>query len=80
AGRTTVHDVIYHELVQGIVTDSSRDRLLAIIGSLIEAGAGGVVAGCTEIELLVTPADIDVPYFPTARLHAEAAVAWALET
>ena len=79
AGRTLVHDIIYDELVRGIVDDGSRDRLLGIIGSLIETGAGGVIAGCTEIELLVTPADVPVPYFPTARLHAEAAVAWALD-
>ena len=41
-------------------------------------GAEGVIAGCTEIESLVGPDDVDVPYFPTTRLHAEAAARWAL--
>ncbi|MBU1226529.1 MAG: aspartate/glutamate racemase family protein [Actinobacteria bacterium] len=78
AGRAVVHGVIYNELVRGVVRDSSRDRYLSIIESLVGKGAEGVIAGCTEIELLVTAADVTVPYFPTTRLHAEAAVEWAL--
>jgi aspartate racemase len=76
--RTVVHDVIYDELVRGIVSDRSRAAYVAIIERLVARGADGVIAGCTEIELLVAPTDVRVPYFPTARLHAEAAAAFAL--
>jgi aspartate racemase len=76
--RTVVHDVIYEELVRGIVRDESRDRYLDVIDRLVAGGAEGVIAGCTEIELLVTADDVAVPYFPTTRLHAEAAADWAL--
>ncbi len=76
--RTVVHDVIYDELVQGVVRDDSRDRYLEIIERLVAAGAEGVIAGCTEIELLVTPHLVDIPYFPTTQLHALAAVDAAL--
>ena len=79
ADRMFVHDVIYDELVQGRIVDSSRDRYLRIIGKLQERGAQGVIAGCTEIELLVTSDDVAVPYFPTTRLHAIAAVDAALQ-
>ena len=51
--RTTVHDIIYRELVRGIVSDESRAAYLSAIGRLRDAGAQGVIAGCTEIELLV---------------------------
>ncbi len=78
--RTVVHDVIYDELVQGVVEPASRAQYLAIIERLLERGATGVIAGCTEIELLVAADDLAVDYFPTARLHAEAAVAAALTT
>ena len=78
ADRTVVHDVIYDELVQGKVLDSSRDRYLEIIDRMVASGAQGVIAGCTEIELLVTPDDVSIPYFPTTRLHALAAVNAAL--
>jgi aspartate racemase len=50
-----------------------------VIERLLDRGAEGVIAGCTEIELLVGPDDVDVPYFPTTALHAEAAVAFALD-
>ena len=76
--RTMVHDVIYDELVQGEVVASSKAKYLAAIDVLIQRGATGVIAGCTEIELLVTEDDVDVAYFPTTRLHAEAAVERAL--
>jgi aspartate racemase len=76
--RTTVHDVIFGELVRGVVDPGSKRRYLEIIGRMVDAGAGGVIAGCTEIELLVGPDDVGVPYFPTTLLHALAAVEAAL--
>lgn len=76
--RTMVHDVIYDELVQGVIADASRRRYVEAIERLTSAGAQGIIAGCTEIELLVGPGDIDVPLFATTRLHAEAAVRLAL--
>jgi aspartate racemase len=76
--RTLVHDVIYDELVRGIISPDSRAEYLRIIEELVERGAQGVISGCTEIELLVSEGDLDVPLFPTAKLHALAAVAAAL--
>ena len=76
--RSLVHDVIYDELVQGVVSPESRSAYLEVIERLVERGAEGVIAGCTEIELLVGPDDVDVPYFPTTALHAQAAARWAL--
>ena len=77
-GRTLIHDVIYDELVRGIISPTSKAAYLAVIGELVDQGARGIVAGCTEIELLIGPGDVPVPYFPTARIHAEAAAAFAL--
>jgi aspartate racemase len=76
--RTLVHDVIYGELVRGVVSPASRAEYLRVIEALVAAGAQGVIAGCTEIELLVSADDLAVPYFPTARIHALAAVDAAL--
>jgi aspartate racemase len=78
ADRADVHRVIYEELVQGVVREESRRLFVAVIDRLRARGAEGVIAGCTEIELLVSAADLDCPYFPTARLHALAAVDAAL--
>lgn len=78
ADRAMVDRVIYEELVRGVIDPESKARYLEAIDRLVEAGARGVIAGCTEIELLVSPEDVAVPYFPTTRLHALAAVDWAL--
>jgi len=76
--RAFVHTVIYDELCLGVVRDSSREGYQKVIGRLVEAGAQGIVLGCTEIELLIGADDSPVPVFPTTRLHVEAAVDHAL--
>lgn len=75
---TLVHDVIYDELVLGVVRDESRAAYVDVVRRLVDRGAGGVVLGCTEIELLLGPGDVDVPVFATTALHARAAVDFAL--
>ena len=77
--RALVHRVIYDELCVGEVRPGSKAAYLAVIDRLVAAGAQGVVLGCTEIELLVGPDDVDVPVFPTTRLHVEAALRWAAD-
>ena len=76
--RALVHRVIYDELCLGVVTEESRRAYREIIGRLVDAGAEGIILGCTEIELLIDQADSTVPVFPTTRLHVEAAVSAAL--
>jgi len=78
--RDVVHAVIYEELCRGIIAGTSRGKYRRIVKDLEIAGAEGVILGCTEIGLLVNDEDADVPLFDTTRLHAEAAVAFALQT
>lgn len=78
-GRALVHRVIYEELCLGVVREESRTAYREVIASLVAAGAEGIVLGCTEIELLVGTEDSPVPVFPTARIHAAAAVDAALD-
>ncbi|MBP2471436.1 aspartate racemase [Crossiella equi] len=78
ADRALVHRVIYEELCQGVVREDSRTAYQAVLDRLANRGAQGVILGCTEIELLIGPADHPLPTFPTTRLHALAAVDHAL--
>lgn len=78
ADRSEVHSIIYEELVRGIVNPKSRDVYREIMGRLVDNGAGGVIFGCTEIELLIGSDDSTVPVFPSTHIHAEAAVEAAL--
>lgn len=78
ADRDVVHRVIYDELCLGITQDASRAAYRDIIGRLVAQGAQGIILGCTEIGLLVGPADAPVPLFDTTALHAASAVELAL--
>jgi len=77
--RAVVHDIIYDELCHGSVRGESRAAYQRIIGTLQQAGAEGVILGCTEITLLIGPEDSVLPVFDTTALHALAAVALASE-
>ncbi len=76
--RVIVHRIIYDELCQGKIKESSRRACVKIIAGLMERGAEGIVLGCTELPLLIRPSDVPVPLFDTTRFHAEAAVKMAL--
>lgn len=68
--RQVVHRIIYEELCLGRIRDESRGEYQRIIAALVEQGAEAVILGCTEISLLVGPADATVPLFDTTALHA----------
>lgn len=78
ADREIIHRIIYDELVQGQVKDESREAYKSIIKKLENQGAEGVILGCTEIPLLISNADVDIPTFDTTTIHAEKAVEWAI--
>jgi aspartate racemase len=73
-----INRIIYEELVHGKVLDSSRRTIVGLIDDLWDAGAKGIILGCTELELLVKQADSDLPLFPCTTLHVQAALDRAL--
>jgi len=77
-GREIVHRIIYEELVLGKIRTESREQYRQIMNELAQAGAQGIILGCTEIGLLVKPEDSRLPLFDTTLIHAEAAVDFAL--
>jgi len=77
--REIVHRVIYEELVVGKIESRSQEQYIGIIEQLVSQGAEGIILGCTEIGLLVHQAYSRVPLFDTTRIHAEAAVEYALD-
>lgn len=76
--RAAIHEIIYDELVKGIINNESRNIVLEIISDLIDKGAEGIILGCTEIELLITNEFTSAELFNTAEIHAKKAVEFAL--
>lgn len=73
-----VHNVIFAELYQGEIRNSSREQIKTIMKKLIDNGAQGIILGCTELPLLIKQEDCSVPIFDTTAIHAKAAVDYAL--
>lgn len=77
--RKIVHEVIFNELCLGKHLEQSRQNYLRIINTLTARGAEAVILGCTEIGMLVKQSDSKVHLLDTTMLHAQQAVAMALE-
>ncbi|HIG36381.1 MAG TPA: aspartate/glutamate racemase family protein [Oceanospirillaceae bacterium] len=77
--QTMVHEVIYQELCLGQINQDSKQKYLAVIQDLFNQGAQAVILGCTEITLLVEQEDTQVPLYDTTAIHAQSAVAVALD-
>ena len=71
-----IERIILEELCLGVVTETSRGRLLDAIRA--NDGADGVILGCTELPMILTQNDCAIPVFDTTALHAAAGVDFAL--
>ncbi|MBX9616339.1 MAG: amino acid racemase [Caulobacteraceae bacterium] len=60
---------------RGDTGPDNRAAMQRLAGALIEAGAGAVIAGCTEVPLLLAAADVAVPLVDSAEVLAGACVA-----
>lgn len=77
--RVFIHNTIMDELLKEIFKQETKKRFLDIINNLERKGAQGIVLGCTEIPLLIKQADIQLPVFNTLKIHAKAAIDFALK-
>ncbi len=76
--RGMINEIIFKELCMGVVKRESKEKFQAVIQDLKKKGAQGVILGCTEMWMLIKSEDCSIPIFDTARIHAEAAVDYAL--
>ena len=77
--RETEHRIIYKQLCVGTIRPESKAQVAGIMSRLVDLGAEGIILGCTELGLLLDAGDSRVPLFDTTRLHALAAVEYALK-
>ena len=79
ADMEIVNRIIFNELCLGVISEDSKKEYLRIIEDQRNRGAQGVILGCTEIGLLISQADTDLPVFDTTQIHAARAAMWAVE-
>lgn len=76
-----IDDTIFSELCQGVFSEQTRAQYLRIIEQSRLDGARGVILGCTEIPLLLSPQDLgSFPSFDTLELHVQAIIDAALDS
>lgn len=69
--RQVIDDIIFNELVKGVVSDASRNRFNSIIAALRKHGCDAVVLGCTELPILAGHSDpCPLPPLDSTRLLA----------
>lgn len=76
-GRDRVHRVIYEELCLGVVRPESKKMFVGEVDALRAQGADGVILGCTEVGMILSQSDFDIPVFDTTVIHAAAALDFA---
>lgn len=73
-GQALVGKIIFEELVNGNVYDHSRN---AMIDMIKQHDCDSVILGCTELCMILSQDDLELPVFDTTALHAAAASAFA---
>ena len=68
-----LHRIIQQELTFNKVIPESKQWVIQQLQEMINAGAQGVVLGCTEFPLMLDQQDLSVPIFDTIQIHAFAA-------
>ena len=77
--RRLVDEVIFAELCRGVIAEGSKKQYLRIADSLAAQGCEAIILGCTEIALLIGPADTELKFYDTTEIHAQQAVTMMLE-
>lgn len=73
-----ISEILYNEVAKGIIKPKSRDKFVKVIADLKARDAKGIVLGCTEIPLIVSQEDSEIPLYNTTELHANAALQLSL--
>jgi len=76
--RGHIHYTIFEELGRGILKPETKQYYIGVINKLAKKGAEGIILGCTEIPMLISGEDVDIPLFDTTAIHSKAAVEFAL--
>lgn len=76
--RNYIQQTLKDELGKGLVLPNTKAKYLDIAQDLLNRGAEGIILGCTEIPLLIGPADLSAPTFDTLQIHVEAIIDFML--
>lgn len=71
--------VIFGELVYGIVEEESRSAVMGVMHRLCERGCEGIILGNSEAPLLINTDNCDIPLYNASDIMAERALLYAIK-
>ena len=70
--QQTIADIIFPNLENGIVDPDERLKILALVEKYVAyQSVDAVLLACTELPLIIRPADLTIPVIDTALVHAK---------
>lgn len=76
--RDYIQHTVKEELGIGLINPETKKNYISIVEQLVSGGAECVVLGCTEIPLLISQEDFEIPVFDTTRIHSQAIVEFVM--
>jgi aspartate racemase len=76
--RDYIQHTLKEELGIGLINPDTKKNYIEIANDLVKNGAEGIILGCTEIPLLISQNDFELPVFDTTKIHAKAIVDFML--
>lgn len=78
--RDYIQYTVKEELGIGFINPETKKKYIEIVNELVRNGAECIILGCTEIPMLISQKDFNVPIFDTTKIHSQAIVEYALST
>lgn len=77
--RKYIHDKLMSEIELGIIKDSTREGLLAIVKKMIEQESiDSVILGCTELPLILDRDEFGIFFLNTTAIHVDSIVKYCI--
>jgi aspartate racemase len=74
-----IHHRLFSEIELGIIKGSTREELLSIVKKMIDKHLiDALILGCTELPLILTKGEFDIPFLNTTAIHAESIVKYCI--
>ncbi|MBF2709529.1 aspartate/glutamate racemase family protein [Flavobacterium soyangense] len=78
--RDYIQYTVKEELGIGFINPETKKKYIEIVNELIQDGAECIILGCTEIPMLISQSDFEIPTFDTTKIHSQAIVDYMLST
>lgn len=72
--RDYIQYTVKEELGIGFINLETKKNYIAFVKELVERGAECIILGCTEIPMLISQDDFEIPVFDTTKIHSKAIV------